>query len=685
MSATDDKQKTKSTKDETLSKEDFVIINDRYKILPSERLTDLDLPHAKAFLAIDTKRTDINIFAYVCNPELPIREKTINSIRTLKTNGMLPFVEITQTYWPPSKRYCMLVLYERPMGGKIMHSINDTIEPFTDKDIISTFLPLITETLRDLLNRGITHRAIRPDNIFYMDRDKSRIVLGDCITTPAGYDQPEYLETITSGCCMPSGRGNGNLSNDFYSLGASIATLITGSNPVGNYDKLEMLSSKIRQGSFFVLAAHNKLSVAMVELLRGLLTDDDKSRWNCDDIELWLEGRRATPLHGRIEPSAQRSFVFNGADYFTLKELAAAFSDNWFSAASIIKSKQFVIWVKRGLRNEAIAEHLENLIITSEQLRMTDDVFVAKACMLFDHNAPIRYKEISFMPSAFGGAFATAINNREKLNQIIGVLNNELIEYWYENQSVHDSKAARLSADRVRKYLVLRNFLQQKGLGQGIPRCLYELNPYFPCQSDLIKRYFVINPKQLLMAIDKASKKADKTELPIDNHIAAFILTHFKRNVDDQFTALNSTREDIARAGLVSLFALLQWQYGPKRLPNLISWLGRLIKPIIDSYHSRQTRTRIEKSVPTAIRQGSITELYAILDNPSERENDWKDFLRAKREYNKIEHYVERVMHEETGNSHMPHIIGQQVAAIVSGLIFFGGTILLFISKLTEN
>jgi hypothetical protein len=171
----------------------------------------------------------------------------------------------------------------------------------------------------------------------------------------------------------------------------------------------------------------------------------------------------------------------------------------------------------------------------------------------------------------------------------------------------------------------------------------------------------------------------------MDNHIAAFILTHFKRNVDDQFTALNSTREEISKAGLISLFALLQWQYGPKRLPNLISWLGQLIKPIIDSYHSRGTRRRIEKSVPTAIRQGSITELYAILDNPSERENDWKDFLKAKREYNKIEHHVERVMHEETGNSHMPHVIGQQVAAIISGFIFFGGTILLFISKLTEN
>ncbi|MCP4393660.1 MAG: hypothetical protein GY804_05260 [Alphaproteobacteria bacterium] len=668
-----------------IAENDFILIKNRYKVSTSDHLKELDLPHARAFAVIDTKRTEFNMFAYICNPDFPIREKTTNNMVNIKSSGILSFIEMEDVYWPPQRRYCMIVIYERPMGGKVMPSINAKIEPFTDKDVINSLLPAIAETLKDFSFKGITHRSIRPDNLFYMDKEKNKIVIGDCITAPPAYDQPICVETIASGCCMPSGRGNGNISNDYYSLGATLAILIAGSSPANNEKDNELITNKIKQGSFFVLAAHNKLSVAMVELLRGLLTDDSTSRWKYEDLSLWLEGRRATPLHGRIEPNAQRSFSFNGQEYFTIRELAVSFAENWFSSASIIKSKHFQIWVKRGLKNDILSEHLEELISKAEQLGTTDDVFVAQACMLFDPLAPIRYKDISFMANSLGEAFAISLKDSDKLNQVIAALNNELIEYWHEAQGIYNPRATTLDTSKARSFAVLRNFLQQKGLGTGVARCLYELNPVFPCQSELVKRYYVNHPNRLLMAIDKAAKKANKEEeLPIDNHIAAFILTHFKRNVDNQFKALNNPNEKTSHAGLLSLYALLQWQYGPKKLPNLISWLGGLIKPIIGSYHSKNIRKKIEKSIPTTIRQGSITDLYTLLDNPAMRENDWKNFLRAKKDYSKIEHYIERVVHEETGNSHMPHIIGQQVAAIISVVICFGGTAIMFIMKLTE-
>ena len=51
---------------------------------------------------------------------------------------------------------------------------------------------------------GLTHRAIRPDNLFFLDEAREILVMGDCVTAPAGFHQPPLLEPIERTMASPA-------------------------------------------------------------------------------------------------------------------------------------------------------------------------------------------------------------------------------------------------------------------------------------------------------------------------------------------------------------------------------------------------------------------------------------------------------------------------------------------------
>ena len=95
-----------------------------------------------------------------------------------------------------------------------MDSLTGSVERIPDHQFPKLIIAPIAEALAELGLKGITHRAIRPDNIYYMDEQRTRIVLGDCCTSVPAYDQPVVLESIESGMCEPSGRGSGMYVDD---------------------------------------------------------------------------------------------------------------------------------------------------------------------------------------------------------------------------------------------------------------------------------------------------------------------------------------------------------------------------------------------------------------------------------------------------------------------------------------
>jgi len=129
-------------------------------------------------------------------------------------------------------------------------------------------------------------------------------------------------EPIPQGMAMREGRGMGTVETDLYALGVTILVLMAGRNPVADLKDEEILRAKITQSSYQALAADYRLPLQVLEVLRGLLSDDPAQRWNMESLELWLAGRRLSPIQTKPALRAQRPFSIKGIEVFNVRELA---------------------------------------------------------------------------------------------------------------------------------------------------------------------------------------------------------------------------------------------------------------------------------------------------------------------------------------------------------------------------
>ena len=104
----------------------------------------------------------------------------------------------------------------------------------SEEAISRNFIEQAVATLREMHSQGMTHRAIRPTNLFY-DNPKSAqatILLGECLSAPPAMGQSAVYETPETAMAPPTGRGFGTISDDLYALGVTILALLTGKAPV---------------------------------------------------------------------------------------------------------------------------------------------------------------------------------------------------------------------------------------------------------------------------------------------------------------------------------------------------------------------------------------------------------------------------------------------------------------------
>ena len=80
-----------------------------------------------------------------------------------------------------------------------MPSLDARMRPMNEDLVARLLIRPAAEFLELIANQDLTHRAIRPDNVFYSDAEQTRMVLGDCISSPPAIAQPTVFETIESG------------------------------------------------------------------------------------------------------------------------------------------------------------------------------------------------------------------------------------------------------------------------------------------------------------------------------------------------------------------------------------------------------------------------------------------------------------------------------------------------------
>ncbi|WP_337995784.1 protein kinase family protein [Oleispirillum naphthae] len=645
-----------------------VLLRERFMVYPGRPLPELNSPNAMAYAAED-RRGGRPVFALALSPDLPVRLNTIQAMKGQPFNAVLPLVDYDFVLWPPLQRQIVLVIFERPAGGRVVSSLEDTFTPMSDNDYQKIILKPLTQGLEEMKGRGVVHRGIRPTNLFFMDAERTRPVFGECVSAPPAYDQPIICETIESAMARPEGRGPGTYADDMYAFGVTLLFLLIGHRP-GSAKGNELLRAKITAGSFAALTGEARFSLGMIEVLRGLLIDTPEMRWDLDGVKMWLAGRRLSPLLAKPEKRAQRPFRFCGAEVVSRRELAHMLAANWEQAAGPVMDGQVEVWLRRSLDEKALAEAVADQVraasfSASGGNGQTTDTVVARVCMLLDPHGPLRYKSASFFLDALGPMLAVATMRQKDVRIIAECILREVPEGWLEAQPAFDPAFVQTMAH----VKTIRGYLRQSQPGFGVERCLYELNESLPCLSPLVLSDYVLDIEDLLPALDAAAKRMDGKSWPADRHIIAFVAARFNFDVDKQINALNSTQADTSALGLLSLLAVLQWRLGPEVLHGLSGWIGGLVGPIISSYHNRDVRRRLEREVPKLVRKGSLPDLYNTLDDVEERQKDLDGFAWAKAEYAGADQEILDLENDTTTRDAQAQRVGQQTAAIMSVMI----------------
>jgi len=639
----------------------YELLHDRYCVFFDSPASDLDTPTAKAYLVNDTKRAGRRLFALVCEPKFMPRTGLVNSLRGMVNKGIMPYVDSGVVFCPQTKKKSVAFIYERPMGGRLVDAFGRGENSITENDFVNKYARQLFAGLQELVSRGITHRSIRPDNIFFMDEAKNAIVLGDCLAGPPAYSQPAFCETIESMMCLPEARGAGDFSNDIYSLGATIAYLVAGNEEFERLSESDLLEEKVKKGSFNLMVGGEKVSLQMVELLKGLLADHTPQRWDAASLELWLAGKRLSHVNTVSEQRAQRSLVFCGKEYFTKKALSYAMWKNWDKAYEIIENGKLEVWVRRGFEDEVLANALLNVIAfvsdRTPNKKEQRDLAISRCLSLLDSSSPIRTADAGVYPDGLGSLlFHYLYTNKETAN-IANIIKFSMVVDWLDAKDRHK---------QIPVALQIKSHLANQRKGYGIERVLYELIPDAPCISPMIADEYVDNYRLLLPALDAAAKKVDMKSNPIDRHIAAFLLARNEKKLKSNMEMVSSSNNAIATAGLLKLLADLQWNHGPEKLYALTSWVGGLMSPMIKSYHSRQTQKKMEKEMPKIVRQGSVSGLYSYLDNSETRIEDERGFKKAKVEYRTCSDELGSLETNKVAREQDALLFGEQMAAVVA-------------------
>jgi len=599
------------------------VLKDQFEIWPDSPLPQLDSTRVGAYAARDRRDAGDKVFAVACDPDLPHRSEILQKLRQLPDSNLLRLRDCGIVSWTRDQGCRFVLIYESPPGERLISSLQSQSGPMKEQRVINQVLAPVAETLACLSKAKITHRAIRPTNIFMVGEGGEKVMLGECAAVPPAFDQPPAFETIESLMADPSGRGAGQLADDIYALGVSILALATGEDPAAGRSAAQLLAEKFTKGSYHTLVGAHRLPESIRDVLHGLLEDRPNVRWGIEDLRAWLENREVRPARTSEAPKPDRGFSLGGHLFHDPRALASAMAGGWENVALKDGGHEILSWARQSLGDDNMAGRA----LTAMELSRRDQsnggdegnpALVARLCMALDNQAPLRYKHVSAHVDGLGAILAARFSDQNFLRDAGEVFSHELPGCHI--RMVHGTQGNGPAMARLPSRF--GHFIKDGGYGGGIERCLYELNPDQYCRSPLVADLKVMQIGDLLLALEMAAGRPHKGP-PMDRHIAAFIAARVGSNTDSFLRGLNDKDDGAEVAmGMLGLLATVAIQTGAGRCPNLARWIGAHVSTVVESYHHRVWRAKARAGLPGAIESGDIGTIYSFLADGEARQHD---------------------------------------------------------------
>ncbi len=641
-----------------------VLFADRYRILPDVVLPHLSTSSARAYLTVDSSDSKNEMYALVLDRSVPARGNSLVSVKSIPHDGITKPVRWGRADWVSSGHEEIVIVFNQPPGDPLMPSLDATIRAWTAREIRRDFLEPVLDALKRMHEERLTHRGIRPTNLFRRISDGT-VVLGQAYSAPAGFDQPAMFEPIERAMCPPMARGTGDMSDELFAIGVTIMVLALGRNPVAGVGDDELLARRIEVGSYNAMVGDNKLSPELAPVVRALMRDEDHERWNINDLFGWVQSGRVNPSQPMPGVRADRPFEFNGRRAVNARELACALASYWTEAAKIVSTESVVRWVDRSLKDRDLAKEISECASSGGggPRNMTDDVKLSRVLTALDPTGPIRFRGLTVMPDGFASAVVMSVGNKSLTADFTAMINGKMMAFWHESQP--RPKTWMVTASEVAEKISV--FLADRGAGFSIERCAYELNPFLPCLSPMLGQRCPTQPREMLDAMEIA---AEDGELLFDRHVAAFLGARITGSIDRELGEYaRAPNETVRRLAQLHLLAFVQSKNSSTATKNLYSLFFESLRSILDDYKNAQLRNQLLKDARRAESRGSLNDLVRIIDNAKNRRWDERGFEAACVRHAAIDAEILRLEKDEKLLQRQANRLGRQIAANVASVI----------------
>lgn len=564
--------------------------------------------------------------AFATDPRLPLRLKALRTLTRTGVLGLMAVEEWTVQRPPGSDVEQAVVVVRQPAGDTYMDARLSSQGPMPERVFIDHFLKPLVETLNEMHNLGLTHGGIRPNNI-YACKDQDRPVLGECVTVPPGYDQPAVFETIDRAAAHPLGRGDPTILDDIYALGVTSVYLLVGRATVTETDVKAILHKKLEKSSFAALTDTYKVPPSVVEVLRGMLQDDPRDRWNLSDIEGWFKGA-ANTRKIRLPQGAAWPVDFDGRNHFTARALSFTLGacPETMRVLEFLKGRAFKNWLSRGLGDEKLQAKVEEVYNQRKRAEVEKAAdIVAVTCMQLHAYGPLHWKGVSVNPHGIGTMMVGMIHQEGLPELLAELIRSNLPISWLSLQPEADgfvaahvllSKAAGLAS--------------RSGWGFGIERAVYELCPTSRCLSPILGGRMVVSVEDLLPALDEVAQEAGTPFLPIDRHLVAFIMAHRKDFTLSLLEGIDSQEQTQRIIAALRILAFVESKLGIGPFPDLNRLFGNLLQPNIDAVLRPRRRKELARRAEQAIQKQNLSAILDIFQDREMFDKDRREFQEAR-------------------------------------------------------
>lgn len=647
------------------------LIDGRFELDLGAPLPELDSSHAAAFAVQDRKGEHAALCGLIVAPGVAWRGSIAATQLTLRHPSLLRVLRIAPVMLPDDSAARATIVMERPRGRRL----STRPGPVSEEMLRHVVLPSLIDGLQALHDHDITHRAVRPGNLFFASEHEDGIVLGDYVSAPPGYDQAADFEVIERATASLEGRGEGTPACDLFALGVTIARLIDDQAETPQ-DAAACLIARMERGSFDVLASRTKCSATVRELISGLLIDDPEHRWTLDKVRDWLLNPRASSPAQRRPRDGGRPYVIRGQAASQPRAVAHLYAQDTEAARQDIQRGHLARWLRSNFGLHEIAEEIDNLVGRADELargrRTIDEDQVARVCCILDRSGPLRYRGKAIMPDGFGGALAQAglAADAEAFQGIARMISLGLpgLTLRPPTGTVGDKRLDEL-------HTLLRNRLRSRQPELGILVCLYELNPELPCLSRFVRNDLAIGPRRFLEALDRyAGSKKEPGDRPLDDHAHAYIIVHLPAEAIKRAHAISfKIRSGTEAVTDLAFYAALQGIGETSTTPKLARWLAERVVPTFDSVRSTARRARLVQVFKAKAATGDLNALLDALLDPREHRADDQEYRAALQRYHDLGaqlHSVKQAAYQR--RSIAATAIGQRLATALAAATLIG-------------